>query len=69
MIENCSTCRFRKPDERPAYSESGHCRRFPPQLAVWTVTGHDQPSQPGYEQHFPWMSKDDWCGEYQEAAA
>ncbi|HEX7858044.1 MAG TPA: hypothetical protein VF503_30550 [Sphingobium sp.] len=61
----CSTCRFRQPDTRPGYEIAGECRRYPPQIAVWTVTGHDNPSQPGFEQHWPWMAGDQSCGEYQ----
>lgn len=67
--ETCETCRFQKPDERPEYQGAGYCRRYPPQLAVWTMTGHDLPSQPGFEQHFPWMAKGEWCGEHREATA
>lgn len=64
----CSTCKYRKPDERPEYSSAGLCRRFPPQIAVWPMVGPESTlTQPGYEQHFPWMQADDWCGEYHVA--
>lgn len=66
MNGTCENCPWRKPDKRPEYPGYGQCRRHPPQIAVWTITGHDYPSQPGYEQHWPWMAPDDWCGEFQE---
>lgn len=66
---NCGTCRFREPDARPEYPGAGFCHRFPPTIALWTVTGHDLPSQPGFEQQRPWMQAADWCGEYQERQA
>lgn len=66
---SCSTCVFRKPDERPEYDGAGHCRRYPPQIAVWTVTHPEGgQSQPGFEQHYPWMHADDWCGEWASGA-
>lgn len=65
MPDTCSTCRFRHPDERPGYEGAGECRRFPPVVGVWTFTHPDGgASQPGFEQHFPWMQADGWCGEY-----
>ena len=63
---SCRDCRWRSPDPRPEYPDAGHCRRYPPQIALWTVTGHDQPSQPGFEQQWPWMQAYDWCGEWEE---
>lgn len=65
MPDTCSTCRFRHPDERPGYEGAGECRRFPPSVLIWTVAHPDEPTQPGFEQHFPWMQADGWCGEHQ----
>lgn len=60
MAETCGTCRFYKPDARKQFAEKhGVCRRFPPQV--------------NYAQNFdsweamqdePYMSIDDWCGEF-----
>ena len=63
-MDTCETCRFREPDARPDYAGAGNCHRYPPTVAVWTMTGHDQPSQPGFEQHWPWMPVGSWCGEH-----
>lgn len=59
----CKACRFGKPDHREQFADSGHCRRFPPQVSQWT---HPDYNGPQYDQHWPWMAADDWCGEYQE---
>lgn len=56
------TCRFRLPDTREAYKDAGYCRRMPPQLISYLTINGDQQ----IEQHFPWMSADEWCGEYQK---
>ena len=62
-MKTCSTCAHRHPDERPEYEGAGLCRRFPPQIAVWSYPDF---SGPQYEQHWPWMSATDWCGEHRE---
>lgn len=59
----CETCRFLKLDPRLAYITNGQCRRFPPQVLVWT---HPDYTGPQYDQHWPWVGPNDWCGEYQE---
>lgn len=65
MAERCETCRFREPDKRPAYANTGECRRFPPQVSIWTGRGgYDEPV-PCYEQNWPWVQPDNWCGEHQ----
>jgi len=61
MTGTCKTCKFRHPDKRPEYADNGECRRYPPQVSQWT---HADYSGPQYDQHWPWMSKDGWCGEY-----
>jgi hypothetical protein len=62
MTATCETCRFRKPDSRPEYASSGYCRRYPPQVAQWT---HPDYNGPQYDQHWPWMAGEDFCGEHQ----
>lgn len=62
MRETCETCRFRKPDERPAYTLSGLCRRYPP-VVVETVA-FDGSGMNHFSQHWPWVSRNDWCGEH-----
>ncbi len=61
MDKSCRNCMFRYPDKRPEYEGSGYCRRHPPQVSQWT---HPDYNGPQYDQHWPWMNADDWCGEY-----
>ncbi len=58
--QNCGNCRFRSPDLRLEFAGSGHCRRYPPRILMVALMdgGRD------FETLWPWMSKDDWCGEH-----
>jgi hypothetical protein len=58
----CATCIFRKPDDRPEYATSGQCRRYPP--VVVEIVSFDGSGSNHFSQHWPWMSADDWCGEW-----
>jgi hypothetical protein len=61
VSESCNNCKFfRRANER-----GGFCLRYPPQL-VHEVGFHGTGSQ--VTQHFPYM-ENDWCGEWQSAAA
>jgi hypothetical protein len=51
---SCQNCIYRQPNERPEYSMSGTCHRFPPQII------------PDAGWYFPGITPDDWCGEYRE---
>lgn len=59
--EGCGSCAFRKPDERPDWKEHGYCRRYPPQVIVGIRDGN---TAGDWSQEWPWMQKDDWCGEW-----
>ena len=61
-MPTCETCRWREPDTRLEYASSGHCRRYPPQITVWSYPNYDGPQ---YDQTWPWMAASDWCGEHQ----
>ena len=63
MQPTCETCKFYTPvsiitvdNGEVIPAESGHCRRYPPQLVVLTV-GAVQP-------YFPYMARSEWCGEH-----
>jgi len=58
--DTCATCRWVRQDERPQYALHGFCERFPPQLVALLYDGITA----SVEQHRPWMSADDRCGEY-----
>lgn len=60
---SCSTCHHLKMDGRKDYDGYGFCRRFPPQL----VAGRTLEGELHIEQHFPWMTPDDHCGEHATA--
>ena len=56
----CSNCIYRLADQRQEYSQSGYCRRLPPQMVAVTSPNGDML----VEQHYPWVSAGDWCGEH-----
>ena len=60
MRATCQSCIFRQPDERPEYSVSGWCHRRPPTLVFVTYDGVNG----NVEQYYPWVTPDDWCGEF-----
>lgn len=60
---SCARCEFRNPDPRPEYEGAGYCRRFPPTINQWTHPNYDGPQ---YEQHWPWVRGDEWCGEFKD---
>ncbi len=60
LREGCGRCKYRWPDKREEYKDHGECRRFPPQVAL--TASPDGSSN--YEQHWPWMHPDGWCGEF-----
>lgn len=65
MMMKCADCRFRKPDERPEWAGAGQCRRYPP---TWQAMVHVSGDR-DWEQTWPWMQADDWCGEFQPIKA
>lgn len=60
----CSSCRFRMADDQ--IPMSGQCRRYPP-IIVETVA-FDGSGFNHFSQYWPFVSADDWCGEYQSLA-
>lgn len=60
---SCQNCVYRQPDERPEYSMSGFCHRFPPQIIFEAYDGGINCQA---TQNHPWVTPDDWCGEYRE---
>lgn len=64
-MTRCSGCKFYVPDERPDYADKfGRCHRHPPTLVFMTFEngGGD------WGQDYPYMDKDEWCGEFQPRA-
>lgn len=64
VSKTCETCRFRKPDPRDDYKSHGECRRLPPVPMCWTGQDGYSNATAHYEQHWPFMQPDDWCGEH-----
>lgn len=56
MSETCETCRW--------WDKRTHCRRFPPQLALWP-SGNQQPIIYDVFPSWPATLPTDWCGEHQ----
>ena len=60
----CATCWHRSPDIRPEYAAKGNgsCRRYPP---TWqSHRAMDGSGNSDFDQLWPYMEGDDWCGEY-----
>lgn len=69
--KTCANCRFRMPDDRPEHVGSGQCRRNPPTVVSVPTTPRvaDDTGQGAWiEQHWPWMTAADWCGEWKQGA-
>ena len=60
-METCHTCKFgfRKDDINI------NCKRFPPTVFGFNLELNG--NQTVVEQHQPWMTGEDWCGEYKKS--
>lgn len=59
MSENCSTCKYYRPEIVTMYSE---CRKRAPK--VYKERNPD--ARPGVRTVWPHTSETDWCGDYKE---
>lgn len=50
----CKDCR---------YEIAGRCHRFPPQMVLWP-DGHQEPISYMPYKTFPFVDREDWCGEF-----
>lgn len=63
--DTCKTCRFWN---YTGVESGAECRRNPPTVMVWTMIHDGISSQAGFEQHWPWMTPDQWCGQHEPNA-
>lgn len=57
--EKCDNCIFFYDK-----GKGGHCRRYPPQVFVLGREGYS--NDPDWEQFWPYVEVNNFCGEYQE---
>lgn len=56
----CQFCKFSLPVNKHGYN----CRRFPPQVKVYY---HPDLNGPARENVYPFVSNEDWCGEFSQS--